>query len=1027
MVNACALAALLAFITPSLAEYPLKDFTSPPTNYRTRHRYWFPDASVPVESVVADIEAVKEVGGGGIQLLPFYNFGFSLNPTELPYSAWDEYGFGSEAFINLFASALNATEQNGLGFTFFIGGNQGQGVPAEPLTTGLAVHLVYGEATVAGGDVFDGPLPVDNFTGLNFDLGELGDFMHVHLDFGPKKLVGVVAAGVVDTAANGTSIQGDEFFLVSVDEESLIEITEHVTDGKLTWEAPNDFANYTIFALYERYTNQRAIDGVLNATDIIANGSWFTDHFSAAGAQLVIDFWEEQILDDEIRQMLKYVGEHSIEDSMEMAAGLWWSEDFLERFTRLHGYCPIKYLPLMFHEVHSYRRQYPPYSHTFVPADGPDSTERSYMQDYRTALSDGYNEYSATFEAWAQTLGLTHSAQTAYHLPLDMPGSVSYVGVPEIESLAFPKIDHSLQYTGAAHLNDGTTIISSELGSVFPAYSMSAGELVHKIKLGFAGGVNSIAIQAMAYSGEYVGTTWPGLTAVGFFTGDGWNPRYPDWKYLNESLLYTARNQVVLRAGRVQRDIAFYLYKPVWLATEEYPGDDLRSVGFSYEYLGATNLAAPQAYVVDGVLAPDEGPAYRALVVDRQEYITPEVARSLLEFARRGLPIVFIDEVPRAAIGSKGQDIVAESIEALAQFSNVVVISDEDSLPATLVSLGVEPRVSVSSETPSPGLWSVWRKTTDADLVFLFNEEEAELSTYTLSFDVSADKIPYQLDAWTGEQTRVGTYQRSETGITLDVTLAGNQTTIFVFQGLCGDDDNEPLHATSHSTNIHKLDIHKLDWRNASRPLAYLRDSAPARISLSTGEDIEIPALEEGLPTIELKPWNLTVESWVPDSDPSNTHSVMETFELGEQNPLVPWSEIRAVQNASGVGIYTTPFTLPESSTSPSTPFAVLLNLGTTPSLIRGWLNDVPLPPLDISRPEVLLPLDSRHFVTGENTLRVEVSSNLFNAVSIRIDELRTGGGGQLFEGIYEGIPLQGYGLRGEARITVLRGVELEI
>lgn len=50
-----------------------------------------------------------------------------------------------------------------------------------------------------------------------------------------------------------------------------------MVDGYLTWGAPRDFANFTIFALYERYSNQRAVDPTEGAADIIANGSWVTD------------------------------------------------------------------------------------------------------------------------------------------------------------------------------------------------------------------------------------------------------------------------------------------------------------------------------------------------------------------------------------------------------------------------------------------------------------------------------------------------------------------------------------------------------------------------------------------------------------------------------------------------------------------------------------------------------------------------------------------------------------------------------
>lgn len=96
-----------------------------------------------------------------------------------------------------------------------------------------------------------------------------------------------------------------------IDESSLIDLTERVIDNQLTWTAPSDHHHYTLFAFYERYTNQRSCDGLPNANSLIANGSWVTDHFSAVGADLVIRFWEDQILDNDMKQLLRDVGEHS--------------------------------------------------------------------------------------------------------------------------------------------------------------------------------------------------------------------------------------------------------------------------------------------------------------------------------------------------------------------------------------------------------------------------------------------------------------------------------------------------------------------------------------------------------------------------------------------------------------------------------------------------------------------------------------------------------------------------------------------
>jgi len=97
--------------------------------------------------------------------------------------------------------------------------------------------------------------------------------------------------------------------LVAIDEASLVDLSDKVRNGKLTWRAPSDHDEYVIFALYERFTNQRSCVGV--PTDVISNGSWVTDHYSAAGAELVAQFWEKNLLDKEIKELLRLVGRHS--------------------------------------------------------------------------------------------------------------------------------------------------------------------------------------------------------------------------------------------------------------------------------------------------------------------------------------------------------------------------------------------------------------------------------------------------------------------------------------------------------------------------------------------------------------------------------------------------------------------------------------------------------------------------------------------------------------------------------------------
>lgn len=88
-------------------------------------------------------------------------------------------------------------------------------------------------------------------------------------------------------------------------------ISDFVMDGQLTWTAPTDSANYTLFAIYERYTNQRSVMGIIEPETVVGNGSFITDKFSANGATLVTKFWEKNILDEEVLSLLESVGEYS--------------------------------------------------------------------------------------------------------------------------------------------------------------------------------------------------------------------------------------------------------------------------------------------------------------------------------------------------------------------------------------------------------------------------------------------------------------------------------------------------------------------------------------------------------------------------------------------------------------------------------------------------------------------------------------------------------------------------------------------
>lgn len=120
---------------------PPGTFENPDSRSRPRFRYWLPDASVDGNIVSADIKSAGDIGAGGVEFLPFYNYGGDHGPQ--PEGAdWSTFAFGSPAYRDLLVDALRAHKESGLFMDIAIGPNQGQGVPARPDDEGLQWDLV---------------------------------------------------------------------------------------------------------------------------------------------------------------------------------------------------------------------------------------------------------------------------------------------------------------------------------------------------------------------------------------------------------------------------------------------------------------------------------------------------------------------------------------------------------------------------------------------------------------------------------------------------------------------------------------------------------------------------------------------------------------------------------------------------------------------------------------------------------------------------------------------------------------------
>ena len=147
---------------------------------------------------------------------------------------------------------------------------------------------------------------------------------HDHIPgWGEGELVACVLASA-DSKTN-VSMTGDSFSLDStppqssylelvLDEASLQDVTHNVSsDGILAMQSSGSSRNLYVFSFYQKRTLHKALEVESNRTDtVLANGSFVVDHFSKEGAKTVIDYWNNHILTEDIRQLLEDVGNYGM-------------------------------------------------------------------------------------------------------------------------------------------------------------------------------------------------------------------------------------------------------------------------------------------------------------------------------------------------------------------------------------------------------------------------------------------------------------------------------------------------------------------------------------------------------------------------------------------------------------------------------------------------------------------------------------------------------------------------------------------
>lgn len=929
-------------------------FAEPPQNDQPWVRWNFPPATATTAQLQSELRDMARVGIAGVEI-----------------------GQGGVPTNDQLVAIL--TLANELGITVSLKAGDGDPGDDYPATDDYTRKTLSSHQTiVSAGGTFSGVVP------------------------GNGTIVAVLAyrCDAADCASTGGTVQ--------LDRKSVRNLTGELsglnndgfldgsTTGRLEWTAPSGAESWIVLTV-------RAV----------AYAS-MPENMSREGTQQLIDGYEDY-WSPEVKALLRKNGGDIFVDSH--ATDPWglpqelWSSNLATEFEERIGYDIVPALAALFHPTNSNARGAALDTDALYNfTDGSGDRIRSDHSRVRTDLF--IDERIEPFQEWLSTYDLSLRLQ-----PEDAPPTASvdqikvaqYLDRPEHESLAAgDQVDVFRPIASANHMLGKTWYSTECCAARFMSYAQTYQDTVIRMNKEYAGGVTKLVYHVYSHS-EGATSTWPGFHnfgKAGF--SNAWNASQPFWVDAPAINAYFSRNQQVLTQGAAKVDVAVYMdnfsYPQPWgeLSANGWGIDNhrfwqdlgLQRAGYTWDYLNNSLLQLPNAKVTNGVLAAD-GPAYRALIFDATQGprtntargdLTIEGAQKMLEYARAGLPVVFVGPLPTQVPGDAPEDdaTLAALVQQILSQRTVQHVADQAAVPAALDSVGVSPAFDPASES---GLLSVRRSdaASRTDYYYVYNQgidqvapvsarsaydgtpenifEEPEAcraaigSPCTKTGDAVATTVtlagtgqPYTLDAWSGEITPIRNFARVSGGVVVDIALEADDTTIIA---LTKDVDR----------------------------FGKIKPQTPVARGLVKGSQLPAPI------DLTSSKWSLAAEDWQPGAPYGTTGpagSVTRKVPVAvELDGLAAWPDIAALTHASGIGTYTTTFDLPADWTSS---FDAVLNLGRVTDTVAVKVNGTSVPVNQID-PEVDI---TRYVKAGENTLAVRVATTLNNRLAT-LDTAATG------------------------------------
>ncbi|HLI02047.1 MAG TPA: glycosyl hydrolase, partial [Acidimicrobiales bacterium] len=519
--------------------------------YWPQVRWWLPEGLATDRTLDSNLEQIHDAGFGGIEII------------AIPEDGVDHtvYGWGSDEWNEDSRRVIRGAVRRGLAFSLTSGAHWGTanipdthaygGQPYDLDSPAAAQELDYASIVIRGGETFAGPVPPLTLPqkAKGARVVTLLGVLAVHLESERRSI----------EAADGTFTQTQGV----LDLKTVVDLTPRVAEGGGTVEftAPGG-VDVELFAFYIHGTGQTA--------DPSFSVNYTINYFDPAGAEALTDYWDRNVLTDDVRADLARSGLGELYmDSLELSTygqgGLLWGRTMRDEFKRRRGYDVLPYLPFLVKNpdregavvassrlalliaAGAVRNSGNGRIVTNYRAESEDSQGviEKVMNDLYRTMSELYCENTlGPIRQWLHGHHMKLRAEPSYGYTLEISTPARYLDGVEIESYAQAgELDLYRNMLGSANMYGRP--FSSETGAVARRnYFYNMDDWTQLAYLQFALGVVRTVLHGWAgIEGPESSTHWPGHEGMYPWYSERFDGRQPASTAYPEWTRMLARNQ----------------------------------------------------------------------------------------------------------------------------------------------------------------------------------------------------------------------------------------------------------------------------------------------------------------------------------------------------------------------------------------------------------------------------------------------------------------------------------------------------